>query len=349
MDTNTQGFTEEESKIAAQWSEGLVGDEALNTPALRLALLNEGSDLGDGFEEELGEDKQELGQEPESVNKSESDEEANNHPIDKKATKEKKPIKQELFETKNELNTLKQRHEAKLKKLRDPKYLEEFIKENKINVEELYKPISKENLYADETIENIIDANNETNRRLAVRDKAEEIARSQADAEIEMFSEIYELQNEYEHLRTDLDISEINNIIVKNGGSNVPKQKLIDAGLSEGDFEKFNKIVAANRFKSTNGYKKLRTAYLDNGGVDEIVKSKQNLNIGEEFNKRQKEALKKIPRVNGGFTNESEVETRGQISESFIRNLIKKEERVTWDGLNKDEAAILTKYLDGQT
>lgn len=344
MDIGENGLTEEESALAIKWSEGLIGDDELNTPNLRRALLSEEVDSDEKLEENLELDKQELDLTSESVDKSEAEKEASKSHVEKK---EKVPIKQALFESKNELNTLKQKYDAQQKKLKDPAYLEQFIKDNNIDVGERFTPISKEDIYTDEKLVEIIDANNKTNERLSARELAEEALHKKEASETKMFSEIYAVQGEFDSLKTDMDIGEINNIFMKHGGHNVPKEKAIESGVSEGDFEKYVKIVETKNYMAKHGFRSMRVAYLENGGMDHIVKSKANLNLGEEINRRQKEALKSIPRVSGGFTNESEVESRGGVSESLINNIIAKEKRVTWDGLSKEEVAILEKHLDG--
>lgn len=341
MGIKYEGMTEEESAIAEQYANGLVGDEALTTPTLRQVFLDE--PIPDkGVEDDLEVGKQELDQESESVNTPTTEKE----PTDPNVVKEeKKPLKQALFESKNEANTLRQKAEAQKKKLRDPAYLKKIIEENNIDVSTLYTPISKENLYADETIENIIDANNDLNERLSKREKAEEIIDAKADANVKMFSDIYALQDEFPSIKTDMDISDINDLFVKHGSHNVPDEKLLEDGLSQGDLEKFRVISASKSTQAKEGYKSIRSAYFEKYGVNEM-KLKANANLGDEINKRQIEALKKVNRVSGGFSNEEEVESRGRVSETFIKNLIEKEARVGYEWLNKEERLELDKYLD---
>ena len=342
-----KGITEEDSRVMEEWSHGFVDDNELTVKQKQLL----GVEVG---EEELAQaniDEQQPAAEetPEVRAEADSVDTDTSYPSVEDGKEQKKPLKQDLYETKNELNTLKQRDEATKKKLaKNPEFAKKFLEENGVDIKSLFKEISTEDIYDDETIKETINAVNELKRERIINQRASDIVDSKTNKEVELFQEISTLQTIAPSLKTEMPVEDINRIILGLGGSNVQKKQVIAQGISETDFNAYNGILELNRAKQPG--RSLTDAYIQRGSPLNVEENAINAEVERrlvaERNKMQTDKIKNFPKHIDGSVGSPETDDQGSASEQMIAEIIEKEERFGFDSLSDHENQLLEDFAN---
>lgn len=327
-----------------RWEQGLLDESNLSDEVKNLLNPPEGDESdheedteavveGDSnLDQKSNEEKSEAKEQPQSKQK-----------------KSKKFYADKANKFEQSFNTLKRKLEGASK---DPSALKALLAEYGEDVSDLDEnadPLSDEA---------IINQHKSVSKMLAEL-KAEKLLRTERDKmetaqrnERDLFGQIEELQDKYPELQTEMSVEEINAVAVSLGGSNVSKEKFIQNGVSESDFENYNKIFKLNQLKNQQNLPDLDTAMFKSGQLEEIFSARyQNKNkvsvddLNRDSRNKRANELRNVPREGARSSASSTHEEDGTMSEAYLAKIIEKSEIKGPDSLTAKELEALNTFL----
>lgn len=185
-----------------------------------------------------------------------------------------------------------------------------------------------------------------------ILDAEKQKAELEMDSTKRLFGEIGSLQESYPELQTDMSVEDINAVILSLGGQNIPKEKLLQNGISEKDFKNYNSILSLKKLKDDNKLPDFEVALFKSGKYNEIIKSRFDKGVKGSADKLNEDAfarkaneMKAVPRNGRNSSSSGSHSEDGSISQSYIEQILDKADKHGADKLSSGEMEALDTYM----
>ncbi len=210
-----------------------------------------------------------------------------------KAEDEGPSLKQKLYETQNELNTLRQKNQNLEKRIEAPQP----------------KPsVNREDMWNDDVVAKRWEKLEEIDSKFELLTKREQEFEAKK-ARDSMFNEVSDFQKSTPGLSTSKDCKEIDKLFVDSWTANEKEptvEEMKSLGVSEKDFQNYKHLSEMVAYKKDNNLRNLRGAYYDSGKASELEFTDPTEDAKRKATKESYERAEAKPKVLGnGYGGES--------------------------------------------
>ncbi len=203
-----------------------------------------------------------------------------------KVEEEGPTLKQKLYETQNELNTVKQKYQNLEKRKEAPQP----------------KPnIDRENMWNDDVVAKRWEKLEEIDSKFELLTKREQEFEAKK-ARDEMFSEVSSFQKKTPGLSTSRNCEEIDKLFIDSWNANEKEptiEEMKSLGVSEKDFKNYKHLSEMVAYKKENNLRNLSGAYYDSGKASELEFTDPTESAKRKATKESYERAEAKPKVLG--------------------------------------------------